>query len=96
MPRIRVEYVAQRIGHVRLFMPRLATFTFWGWQLIIVLAAISLPMGWTSGKAYAELEWPIDILIASVWVAYAVVFLGTLATRRIATTSHIATMRRNS
>jgi cytochrome c oxidase cbb3-type subunit 1 len=79
-------YVVQRTCHVRLFSNALASFTFWGWQLVIVLAAISLPMGWTSGKEYAELEWPIDLLIAVVWVAYAVVFLGTLVKRRV---SHI-------
>jgi len=76
-------YVAQRTCHVRLFGGPLAAFTFWGWQLIIVLAAITLPLGMTSGKEYAELEWPIDLLIAVVWVAYAIVFLGTLATRRV-------------
>jgi cytochrome c oxidase cbb3-type subunit 1 len=79
-------YVVQRTCHVRLFSDGLASFTFWGWQLIILLAAISLPMGWTTGKEYAELEWPIDILIAVVWVAYAIVFLGTLVKRRV---SHI-------
>src|SRR5688572_17595836 len=56
-------YVVQRTCHVRLFSDTLAAFTFWGWQLVILLAAISLPMGWTSGKEYAELEWPIDLLI---------------------------------
>ena len=79
-------YVVQRTSHVPLFAPRLAAFTFWGWQLVIVLAAITLPLGITSSKEYAELEWPIDILIAVVWVVYAVVFFGTLAKRR---TSHI-------
>jgi cytochrome c oxidase cbb3-type subunit I len=79
-------YVAQRTCHVRLFSDRLASFTFWGWQLVIVLAAISLPMGWTSGKEYAELEWPIDVLIAVVWIAYLIVFFGTLIKRRV---SHI-------
>jgi len=79
-------YVVQRTCQVRLFSDALASFTFWGWQLIIVLAAISLPMGWTSGKEYAELEWPIDILIAVVWVAYAINFLGTIKIRK---TSHI-------
>jgi cytochrome c oxidase cbb3-type subunit I len=79
-------YVVQRTCHVPLFAPKLAAFTFWGWQLVIVLAAITLPLGFTSGKEYAELEWPIDILIAVVWVSYAIVFFGTLATRR---TSHI-------
>jgi cytochrome c oxidase cbb3-type subunit I len=76
-------YVVQRTCHVRLFAGSLATFTFWGWQVVILLAAISLPMGWTSGKEYAELEWPIDILIAVVWVAFAIVYFGTLATRRV-------------
>jgi cytochrome c oxidase cbb3-type subunit 1 len=76
-------YIVQRTCHTPLFAPGLAAFTFWGWQLIILLAAISLPMGWTSGKEYAELEWPIDILIAIVWVAYGVVFFGTLAKRKV-------------
>jgi cytochrome c oxidase cbb3-type subunit 1 len=76
-------YVVQRTCHVPLFMPRLAAFTFWGWQAVIVLAAISLPLGLTQGKEYAELIWPIDVLIAVVWVAYAVVFFGTLVIRRV-------------
>jgi cytochrome c oxidase cbb3-type subunit I len=76
-------YVVQRTCHVRLFGGRLAELTFWGWQLVIVLAAITLPLGITSSKEYAELEWPIDILIAIVWIAYAVVFFGTLAKRRV-------------
>src|SRR5205814_5942108 len=61
----------------------LAQFTFWGWNAVIVLAAITLPLGYTQGKEYAELEWPIDILIAIVWVAYAIVFFGTIGTRRV-------------
>lgn len=76
-------HVVQRTCQTRLFAGPLASFTFWGWQLVIVLAAISLPMGFTTGKEYAELEWPIDILIAVVWVAYAVVFFGTVGTRKI-------------
>jgi cytochrome c oxidase cbb3-type subunit 1 len=76
-------HVVQRTGQTRLFLPQLAWFTFWGWQLVILLAAISLPLGYTSGKEYAELEWPIDILIAVVWVAYAVVFFGSVGTRKI-------------
>src|SRR3990172_3403770 len=76
-------YVVQRTSNVRLFSDKLAAFTFWGWQLVILLAAISLPLGYTQGKEYAELEWPIDILIALVWVAYAVVFFGTLAKRKV-------------
>ncbi|MGB0721861.1 MAG: cytochrome-c oxidase, cbb3-type subunit I [Gammaproteobacteria bacterium] len=76
-------YVVQRTCHTRLFAPGLAAFTFWGWQLIILLAAISLPLGITSGKEYAELEWPIDILITVVWVSYAIVFFGTIVKRNI-------------
>src|SRR4051812_27285535 len=76
-------YVVQRTCHAKLFAPALAEFMFWGWQAVIVLAAITLPMGYTSGKEYAELEWPIDILITLVWVSYAVVFFGTLAKRKI-------------
>ncbi|MDJ0833715.1 MAG: cytochrome-c oxidase, cbb3-type subunit I [Gammaproteobacteria bacterium] len=76
-------YVVQRTCHTRLFSDGLAAFTFWGWTLIILLAAISLPMGWTSGKEYAELEWPIDILIAVVWVSYALVFFGTIMKRKV-------------
>jgi cytochrome c oxidase cbb3-type subunit I len=76
-------HVVQRTGQTRLFAPGLAWLTFWGWQAVIVLAAITLPLGITSGKEYAELEWPIDILIAVVWVAYAVVFFGTVGTRKI-------------
>lgn len=76
-------YVVQRTCHTRLFAGPLAAFTFWGWQLVIVLAAISLPLGYTASKEYAELEWPIDVLIAVVWVAYAIVFFGTLMKRKI-------------
>jgi cytochrome c oxidase cbb3-type subunit 1 len=76
-------YIVQRTCHVRLFSDKLANFTFWGWQLVIVLAAITLPLGITQSKEYAELEWPIDILIAVVWVAYAIVFFGTLAARKV-------------
>jgi len=76
-------YVVQRTCQVRLFSDKLAAFVFWGWTLIIVLAAITLPLGITTSKEYAELEWPIDILIAVVWVAYAIVFFGTLMQRRV-------------
>jgi cytochrome c oxidase cbb3-type subunit 1 len=79
-------YVVQRTCQTRLFGGKLAAFTFWGWQAVIVAAAISLPLGYTSTKEYAELEWPIDILIAVVWVSYAIVFFGTLVKRK---TSHI-------
>ena len=76
-------YVVQRTCQTRLFAGKLASFTFWGWQAVIVAAAISLPLGYTSGKEYAELEWPIDILIAIVWISYAIVFFGTIAKRKI-------------
>jgi cytochrome c oxidase cbb3-type subunit 1 len=76
-------HVVQRTCQTRLFLPGLAMFTFLGWQLIIVLAAITLPLGLTSGKEYAELEWPIDLLIAVVWVSYAVVFFGTIGVRKV-------------
>ena len=76
-------HVVQRTCHVRLFSDKLAAFVFWGWQAVIVAAAITLPLGYTQGKEYAELEWPIDILIAAVWVAYAVLFIGTIAKRRV-------------
>ncbi|MDM0045062.1 cytochrome-c oxidase, cbb3-type subunit I [Variovorax dokdonensis] len=76
-------HVVQRTCQVPLFAPGLASFVFWGWQAIIVAAAISLPMGFTRGKEYAELEWPITIAIAVVWVAYAIVFFGTIAKRKV-------------
>ncbi|MCP3127302.1 cytochrome-c oxidase, cbb3-type subunit I [Shewanella sp. KJ2020] len=79
-------YVVQRTCQTRLFAPKLAAFTFWGWQAIILSAAISLPMGFIQGKEYVELEWPIDIAITIVWVSYAIVFFGTIIKR---TTSHI-------
>jgi len=77
-------YVVQRTCHARLFSNGLAAFTFWGWQAVIVAAAITLPLGITTSKEYAELEWPIDLLIALVWVSYAVVFFGTIARRKVA------------
>ncbi|APW46267.1 cytochrome-c oxidase, cbb3-type subunit I [Rhodoferax antarcticus] len=76
-------YVVQRTCQVRLFGDKLAAFVFWGWQIVIVGAAISLPLGFTQSKEYAELEWPIDLLITAVWVAYAVVFFGTIGTRKV-------------
>jgi cytochrome c oxidase cbb3-type subunit I len=76
-------YVVQRTCHVRLISDGLAAFTFWGWQLIILAAAITLPLGITTSKEYAELEWPIDILITLVWVVYAIVFFGTIAKRKV-------------
>jgi cytochrome c oxidase cbb3-type subunit 1 len=79
-------YVVQRTCHVRLISDKLAGFVFWGWQLVILLAAITLPLGITTSKEYAELEWPIDVLITVVWVAYAILFFGTIAKRK---TPHI-------
>lgn len=79
-------YVVQRTCHTRLFGGPLIPFVFWGWQAVIVAAAVTLPLGITQGKEYAELEWHIDVLIALVWVAYAIVFIGTIVKRRV---SHI-------
>ena len=79
-------YVVQRTCQARLWGGPLIPFVFWGWQLVILLAALSLPLGYTSAKEYAELEWPIDILITLVWVAYALVYFGTIMKRK---TSHI-------
>lgn len=76
-------FVVQRTCQVELFCKKLAAFTFWGWQLVIVAAAISLPLGYTQGKEYAELEWPIDLLIAVVWISYAIVFFGTIGKRKV-------------
>jgi cytochrome c oxidase cbb3-type subunit I/II len=75
-------YSAQRLLKTRMFSDLLSNLHFWGWQLIIVLAALTLPGGFTQAKEYAELEWPIDILIAAVWVVFAVNFFGTIARRR--------------
>lgn len=75
-------YVVQRTCQAKLISDALAAFVFWGWQLVIVLAAVTLPLGYTSGKEYAELEWPIDILITIVWVSYAILFFGTIMKRK--------------
>ncbi|MFL0805385.1 MAG: cytochrome-c oxidase, cbb3-type subunit I [Agarilytica sp.] len=79
-------FVVQRTCQAKLWGGPLIGFTFWGWQAVILAAAITLPMGYTSAKEYAELEWPIDILITLVWVAYALVFFGTIMKRKM---SHI-------
>jgi len=79
-------YIVQRTGAAKLWSNGLAWFTFWGWNLIIVLAVITLPLGMTQGKEYAELEWPIDILIAVVWVAFGLNYIMTVAIRK---SSHI-------
>ena len=75
-------HVVQRTCQASLFGGILPAFTFWGWQLVIVAAAVTLPLGMTSAKEYAELEWPIDILITLVWVSFAVVFFGTIMKRK--------------
>jgi cytochrome c oxidase cbb3-type subunit I/II len=77
-----VYYSTQRLVRARLASDILSAIHFWGWQLIIVSAALSLPLGITTGKEYAELEWPIDISIAVIWVVFAVNFFWTLAKRR--------------
>jgi len=77
-----VYYSLQRLCKARMFSDMLSKLNFWGWQLIILLAAISLPLGITSGKEYAELEWPIDILIAVVWVIFGWNMFGTIFKRR--------------
>ncbi|TGD74561.1 cytochrome-c oxidase, cbb3-type subunit I [Mangrovimicrobium sediminis] len=76
-------YVVQRTCQTRLISDKLAAAVFWGWQLVIVAAAITLPLGLTTSKEYAELEWPIDILITVIWVLYAIVFFGTIAKRKV-------------
>ncbi len=77
-----VYYSLQRLTKARMFSDFLSKIHFWGWQLIIVLAALSLVMGYTTGKEYAELEWPIDILITLVWVIFGINMFGTLIKRR--------------
>ena len=79
-------YVVQRTCQTRLISDSMAAFTFWGWQAVILGALITLPMGYTTTKEYAELEWPIAILLAIVWVTYALVFFGTIVKRK---TKHI-------
>ncbi len=77
-----IYYSLQRLCKARMFSDFLSWFNFWGWQLIIVAAALTLPLGYTTSKEYAELEWPIDIAIAVVWVAFAVNLFGTIVKRR--------------
>ncbi len=77
-----IYHSTQRLLRTRLFSDTLSKIHFWGWQLIIVAAAITLPLGITQGKEYAELEWPIDILITLIWVVFAINFFGTLCKRR--------------
>jgi cytochrome c oxidase cbb3-type subunit I/II len=78
-----IYYSLQRLLKVRMWSDTLSKLHFWGWQLIIVLAAITLPLGLTQSKEYAELIWPIDLLIAAVWIVFAVNFFGTIAVRKV-------------
>src|SRR5512135_731187 len=75
-------YSSQRLLKARMFSDLLSRLHFWGWQSIIVAAAITLPLGFTQGKEYAELEWPIDLAIAVVWVGFAVNFFAMVRNRR--------------
>ncbi len=77
-----VYYSLQRLLKARMFSNFLSNLHFWGWQLIIVAAAITLPLGYTTSKEYAELEWPIDIAIALIWVAFGINMIGTILKRR--------------
>src|SRR6195952_4431 len=77
-----VYYSLQRLCKARMFSDKLSKIHFWGWQLIIVAAAITLPMGYTAGKEYAELEWPIDIAITIMWVIFGWNMFGTILKRR--------------
>lgn len=77
-----VYYSSQRLLKARMFSDLLSNFNFWGWQAIIIGAAITLPLGYTSSKEYAELEWPFDIAIALVWVAFGANLIGTILKRR--------------
>jgi cytochrome c oxidase cbb3-type subunit I/II len=77
-----IYYSLQRLCKARMFSDKLSKTHFWGWQSIIVLAAITLPLGYTTSKEYAELEWPIDILITIVWVVFAINMFGTIIKRR--------------
>jgi cytochrome c oxidase cbb3-type subunit I/II len=77
-----IYYSLQRLCKARMFSDGLSWFNFWGWQAIIVGAAITLPLGLTTSKEYAELEWPVDIAIAVVWVAFTINLLGTIFKRR--------------
>ena len=77
-----IYYSTQRLLKARMFSDTLSKIHFWGWQLIILAAAITLPLGYSQSKEYAELEWPIDVAITLIWVVFAVNFFGTLVRRR--------------
>ena len=76
-------YVVQRTCQARLISDSLAQFVFWGWQAVLVSAVVSLPLGYTTSKEYAELEWPIALMLALVWAAYAWLFFGTIRARKV-------------
>ncbi|MEO0337526.1 MAG: cbb3-type cytochrome c oxidase subunit I, partial [Pseudomonadota bacterium] len=78
-----IYHSTQRLCKVRMFSDKLSWLHFWGWQAIIVGAAITLPLGFTQSKEYAELEWPLDIAIALIWVVFAVNFFLTLRKRKV-------------
>ncbi len=78
-----VYYALQKLLKTRMYSDTLSAINFWGWQLVIVLAAVTLVLGITTSKEYAELEWPIDILIAVVWIVYGVNMIGTILIRRV-------------
>ena len=77
-----IYYSMQRLLKTRMFSDTLSKIHFWGWQLIIVSAALTLPLGLTSSKEYAELEWPIDIAITVIWVVMGINMIGTILKRR--------------
>ncbi len=77
-----VYYALPRLLKTPMYSKALSRIHFWGWQLIIVLAAVTLLFGFTTGKEYAELEWPIDILITLIWVVFGINMFGTILTRR--------------
>src|SRR5436190_9515387 len=79
---VAVYYSLQRLCKARMYSDRLSAIHFWGWQLVIVTAALTLPLGFTSSKEYAELEWPIDLLITGVWVTFGWNMIGTILRRR--------------
>ena len=76
-------YVVQRTSRVRLISDGLANFVYWGWQISILTMVISYALGYTTSKEYAEMEWPIALLVTIVWIAYAYLFFGTIAIRKV-------------
>src|SRR5690606_29911639 len=78
-----IYYSLQRLLKVRMFSDVLSRLHFWGWQAVIVGAAITLPLGMTQSKEYAELIWPLDVLLTIVWVIFAINFFGTIARRKV-------------